>query len=65
MNVNLTAEEIAFRDEVRAFLASEYPDDIRAKQDQGVTLSRDDLIRWQRILNDKGWFAENWPVEYR
>ena len=64
MNVSLTAEEIAFRDEVHAFLASEYPDDIRAKQDQGVTLSRDDLIRWQKILNDKGWFAENWPVEY-
>jgi alkylation response protein AidB-like acyl-CoA dehydrogenase len=64
MNVNLTAEEIAFRDEVRAFFAEKYPADIRDKFDRGIPLSREDTIRWQKILYDQGWFAVNWPEEY-
>lgn len=64
MNIDLTREELAFRDEVRQFLADEYPEDIRRKRNEGVTLTRDDMIRWQKILNDRGWFAVNWPVEY-
>ena len=64
MNVNLTAEEQAFRDEVRTFFAEKYPDDIREKQDKGISLSRNDIIRWQKILAEQGWFAVNWPEEY-
>jgi alkylation response protein AidB-like acyl-CoA dehydrogenase len=64
MNVNLTEEEIAFRDEVREFFAEKYPADLRQKQDEGVTLDREDTIRWQKLLNDRGWFAVNWPEEY-
>jgi alkylation response protein AidB-like acyl-CoA dehydrogenase len=64
MNVNLTEDEIAFRDEVRKFLAEKYPAELRDKQDQGVTLSREDTIRWQKLLNEQGWFAVNWPEEY-
>jgi alkylation response protein AidB-like acyl-CoA dehydrogenase len=64
MNVNFTAEEIAFRDEVRAFFAEKFPADIRDKRDKGISLSRDDTIRWQKILYDQGWFAVNWPEEY-
>lgn len=64
MNIDLTNEELVFRDEVRKFLAEEYPEDIRRKRDEGITLTRDDMIRWQKILNDRGWFAVNWPVEY-
>ena len=64
MNINLTPEEAAFREEVRAFFRDRYPADIRRKQDEGVPLSRDDMIRWQKLLNERGWFAINWPVEY-
>ncbi len=64
MNIDLTNEELAFRDEVRQFLAEEYPEDIRRKRNEGITLERDDMIRWQKALNDRGWFAVNWPVEY-
>ena len=64
MNVNLTEAEIAFRDEVRTFFAEKYPADLRQKQDAGITLSREDTIRWQKILDEQGWFAVNWPVEY-
>ena len=64
MNVNLTAEEIAFRDEVRAFFAEKYPADIRDKYDRGIPLTREDTIRWQKVLYEQGWFAVNWPEEY-
>jgi len=64
MNIDLTEEELAFREEVRQFFTSNYPEDIRRKRDDGITLSRDDMIRWQKVLSDKGWFAVNWPVEY-
>ena len=64
MNLDLTDDEIAFRDEVRKFLAEKYPADLRDKQEQGVALSREDTIRWQKLLYEQGWFAVNWPEEY-
>jgi alkylation response protein AidB-like acyl-CoA dehydrogenase len=64
MNIDLTKDEIAFRDEVRRFFADKFPADIRQKRDAGINLSRDDMVRWQKILNDQGWFAFNWPVEH-
>ncbi len=64
MHVSFTDEELAFQQEVRTFLEEEYPEDIRRKQDSGKPLSRDDIIRWQKILYEKGWAALNWPVEH-
>jgi alkylation response protein AidB-like acyl-CoA dehydrogenase len=64
MNVNLSADEMAFRDQVRKFFAEKYPADIRFKTDNGIELERDDYIRWQKILYAQGWAAINWPVEY-
>jgi alkylation response protein AidB-like acyl-CoA dehydrogenase len=64
MNIDLTKDEIAFRDEVRRFFADKFPADIRQKRDAGINLSRDDMVRWQKTLNDQGWFAFNWPVEH-
>ncbi|MEQ9563994.1 MAG: acyl-CoA dehydrogenase family protein, partial [Woeseiaceae bacterium] len=64
MNVTLSAEDLAFRDEVRQFFVDKYPADIRYKSDNGIDLDRDDYIRWQKILYERGWAAINWPVEY-
>ena len=64
MNIDLTEKDIAFRNEVRSFLTTEYPDDIRRKRNESVSLTRDDMIRWQKLLYKKGWFAVDWPVEY-
>ena len=64
MHVSFTDDELAFQQEVRTFLEEEYPDDIRQKQDSGVPVGRDDIIRWQKIQYEKGWAAVNWPVEY-
>jgi len=64
MNSQFTAEEIGFREEVREFLRSEYPSDLRDKVRDDIELERADLVRWQKILHARGWAGVNWPVEY-
>src|SRR5918911_2009418 len=64
MDLRFTPEEIAFRDEVRAFFRETLPDSIRRKMVEGRHLSKDDIVTWQRILNAKGWAVPNWPVEW-
>ena len=64
MDVNFSAAELEFQSEVRKFFQEKYPADIREKQDKGVSLSREDIIRWQKIVYEQSWAAVNWPVEY-
>ena len=64
MDLRFTAEELAFRDEVRAFIAVNLPADIRERMRLGHPAEKEDTIRWQRILNKKGWAAYSWPKEY-
>ncbi|MCH9696359.1 MAG: acyl-CoA dehydrogenase family protein [Gammaproteobacteria bacterium] len=64
MNVTFSAEEVAFRKEVRDYFENEFPQDILRMQNEGVPLQPEDLIRWHKAVNEKGWLAENWPVEY-
>jgi alkylation response protein AidB-like acyl-CoA dehydrogenase len=64
MDLRFTADELAFRDEVRGFIADNLPDDIRERMRLGHPHEKADTIRWQRILNAKGWAAYSWPKEY-
>lgn len=64
MDLSFTAEERAFRAEVRAFFASALTPELRAKMIDRGHLTRDDYVAWQRVLNRQGWATINWPVEY-
>ena len=64
MDLNYSAEETAFRDEVRAWIEANLPDDIREKVVTYQDLSKDDYTRWHKILADKGWVAPEWPQEW-
>src|SRR6218665_592248 len=64
MDLNYSAEELAFRDEVRGWLDANLPADIRDKVTQYKGLSKDDILRWHRILAAKGWAVPHWPVEW-
>ena len=64
MDLSFTPEENAFRDEVRTFFKENLPKDIRDKLVAGMHASKEDMIRWTRILNKKGWAVPHWPVEY-
>jgi alkylation response protein AidB-like acyl-CoA dehydrogenase len=64
MDLEFSKEELAFREEVRSFVAEKLPADIREKVDNGVPLPKNDFVRWQKILFERGWIAPNWPVEH-
>jgi alkylation response protein AidB-like acyl-CoA dehydrogenase len=64
MDLEFSPDEIAFRAEVRAFIAENYPKALRGKQDEGDELEKEDFLSWHRVLAKKGWIAPAWPVEY-
>jgi alkylation response protein AidB-like acyl-CoA dehydrogenase len=64
VDLNYTPEEEAFRAEVRAFVRSKLPSDISRKVIENKRLSKEDHVRWQKILYEQGWIAPNWPAEY-
>jgi alkylation response protein AidB-like acyl-CoA dehydrogenase len=64
MDLEFTAQDLAFRAEARSFIAENYPKSLRGKQDEGDELAKEDFLSWHRILAKKGWIAPAWPVEY-
>src|SRR5690554_7661024 len=54
MNLEFSAEENAFRDEVRSFIENNYPTHIQGKNMQD-DMSREELTAWHKILGKKGW----------
>ena len=64
MDITFSAEELAFRDQVREFLAENWTEDLARRirgEDEEFKAAQ---IEWQNKLNDKGWLAPGWPVEH-
>ena len=65
MDLNHSSEDLAFRDEVRAFLAQSLPADIAERVRRGdESRVHEDIPRWQAILHAKGWGAPGWPLQF-
>jgi alkylation response protein AidB-like acyl-CoA dehydrogenase len=64
MDLTYTGDDLAFRDQVRAFLEAALPADLRHKVANHLRLHKDDYVRWHRILARQGWAAPGWPREY-
>jgi alkylation response protein AidB-like acyl-CoA dehydrogenase len=64
MDLNLTREELAFRDEFRAWLADNVPNDWSSWREKPLEESFPYLGAWQRKLHEGGWAAVSWPKEY-
>ncbi|MCD2172264.1 acyl-CoA dehydrogenase family protein [Rhizobium sp. C4] len=64
MDLSYTPAELEFREEVRAFIRDNLPESIRAKAGLSANYHGQDVRTWHRILNDRGWAASHWPVEY-
>lgn len=62
MDFTIAPEDEAFRAEVRAFIAANLPDDIARRGRHDYHSARDDVRRWMRILNARGWSAPHWPA---
>jgi len=50
MDFNYTAEQLAFRDEVRTFVRDHMPHEIARKVIEHKELLKEDWVTWQRIL---------------
>jgi alkylation response protein AidB-like acyl-CoA dehydrogenase len=64
MDLSFSPEEIAFRDEVRAYLAENLPPRISEAVRTGGELTKPMMEEWHAILNAKGWLATTWGVEF-
>ncbi|MBR1220641.1 acyl-CoA dehydrogenase family protein [Bradyrhizobium sp. U87765 SZCCT0131] len=63
MELALSPDDAAFRDEVRAFIKDNYPAEMRVPNPE-TDLSKEQMLLWHRILHNKGWVAPLWPKEY-
>ena len=61
MNLDLSADEVAFREEARTWLRGNLPTE--ARPPEGLPMREFDLA-WQKTLYEGGWAGINWPVEY-
>ncbi|WP_107705718.1 acyl-CoA dehydrogenase family protein [Nocardioides allogilvus] len=64
MQLELSAEDAAFRDEMRTFFTTEFPQDIRDTVLAGRHLTREQIVASQQALNAAGLAVPHWPVEW-
>jgi alkylation response protein AidB-like acyl-CoA dehydrogenase len=64
MDLNYSEEDLAFRDEVRAFLDEKLTKELSDKIRLGIELTKEDMEGWHATLNAQGWLAPNWPKEF-
>lgn len=64
MDLRFSPEEVAFRDEVRHFFATQIPAAIRNKTIEGRKFEKSDIVTAHKIMYARGWATPNWPKEW-
>ena len=64
MDMSFSPEQLAFRDEVRAWLAEAMPEPMRNKAQVDGNFSQEEVVEWHKILAAKGWVAPHWPKQH-
>ena len=64
MQLALSEEETAFREEMRTFFTTKIPQEIRDTVAAGKHVGKDAIVQTQQILNEAGLAVPNWPVEW-
>ena len=65
MQLEFTAEERAFAEEVEVFFEANLEPRLSEQVRRNPSyVSKEDMRRWQRALYDRGWIAPNWPEEH-
>ena len=63
MDMTFSPEHLAFREEVRAFVASAMPKHLREKAAVDAHFEHHEVMEWHRVLFERGWVAPHWPEE--
>ena len=64
MQLALTEEDTAFREEMRTFFTTKIPQEIRDAVAAGRHVGKEGIVESQRIMNEAGLAVPNWPVEW-
>ena len=64
MQLALTEEETAFREEMRTFFTTKIPQELRDTIAAGRHVGKEGIVESQRIMNEAGIAVPNWPVEW-
>ncbi|MEX3651847.1 MULTISPECIES: acyl-CoA dehydrogenase family protein [Mycolicibacterium] len=64
MQLALTPEEAAFRDELRTFYTTKIPAELRERNRLGLPLGKEGIVTAHKILHEHGLAVPNWPVEW-
>jgi alkylation response protein AidB-like acyl-CoA dehydrogenase len=63
MKLHLTADQTAFRDQLRRYFET-VPDDLRSAVQENRPLTREQTIRGMQFLNAEGLAVPHWPAEW-
>jgi len=64
MKLEFSAQDQAFRAQVREFVKNNLSPRIRRKVELGLRIEREDYIEWYTKLYEKGWITPSWPKEH-
>ena len=64
MDLHYSEADETFRATIRTYLEKNLPVDLQHKVLNHKRLSKDDLVRWHKIVAQQGWVGSGWPVEY-
>ncbi len=64
MDMEFSAEDLAFQKEVHDWIQEKYPAEMRQRYKLSGHLTKEDHVYWQQALYEKGWAGVNWPGEY-
>ena len=66
MNLQFTQEELNFQKEVRDWIKSNYPEEMKRRYMNSPNghLTSQEQINWQQALHSRGWSGINWPKQY-
>lgn len=64
MDLSFSSDDLAFREEVRAWIRTDMPPDLAAIAAVDGHFDHDAGMRWHKLLFAKGWVAPHWPKEF-
>jgi alkylation response protein AidB-like acyl-CoA dehydrogenase len=64
MEFEYSPDDLAFRRQIRQFLADELPQDVSRRFKRGWRWTRAETEFWTKVLHARGWSAPNWPPQY-
>ncbi len=64
MQLHYSDDDLAFRDEVRAFLNASLQESVTEKVRLALPLEKTDYENWHAALHARGWLAPNWPKQF-